>query len=79
MAPAGHSSWPTYGRTLCRFRRAIAFRNYRAKTVPVPRVSKVKFAELDTLLPKEVARVTLQQRKEIIEDRRQAQLQWYGE
>jgi hypothetical protein len=30
-------------------------------------------------LPKDVARVTLQQRKEIIEDRRQAQLKWYGE
>jgi hypothetical protein len=57
----------------------IAFRNYRAKNAPVPRTSKVKFAELDTLFPKDVARVTLQQRKVIIEDRRQAQLKWYGE
>jgi hypothetical protein len=57
----------------------IAFRNYRSMTALVPKTSKVKFAELDTLFPKDVARVTLQQRKEIVEDRRQAQLKWYGE
>jgi hypothetical protein len=57
----------------------IAFRNYRAKNSPVPKTSKVKVAELDALFPKDVARVTPQQRKEIIEDRRQAQLRWYGE
>ena len=57
----------------------IVFRNYRAKTAPVPKVSRVKFVELDGLLPKDVARVTLQQRKEIVEDRRLAQLKWYGE
>ena len=57
----------------------IVFRNYRAKTEVVPTVTKVKFSELDALLPTDVARVTLRQRKEIIEDRRLAQLKWYGE
>jgi hypothetical protein len=46
---------------------------------PVPSSRKVAFAELDTLLPADVARVTPQQRRDRIEQRRRAQLKLYGE
>ncbi|HKT74651.1 MAG TPA: DUF1214 domain-containing protein [Steroidobacteraceae bacterium] len=57
----------------------IVFRNYRARTGPVPASRKVKFAEVNGLLPKETSRVSAAKRKQDMERRRRAQRRLYGE
>jgi len=57
----------------------IAFRNYRALTAPVPASRKVRFADLDALLPKDTRRVTPAERKRAMARRLLAQRKLYGE
>ena len=57
----------------------VVMRNYRSPTAPVPTSRKVKLSELDALLPKDTRRVSLEERKVIVEYRRQGQLKMYGE
>jgi hypothetical protein len=57
----------------------IVFRNYRAKTAPVPTSRKVKFAELDSVLPKDSRRRTAAKRKQDMQQRRMNLLKLYGE
>jgi len=56
----------------------LVFRNYRALQRPVPASRKVKVSELPALMAR-AAPVSPQQRREILERRRDAQLRWYGE
>jgi hypothetical protein len=57
----------------------VVFRNYRASSAPVPSSRKVRFAELDSILPKGTARVTTAQRKAALVRRRLGQRKIYGE
>jgi hypothetical protein len=72
----GVSNWLA---TCGRVETILVFRNFRAKTEPVPTTRLVKFAELDALLPKTTARVTPEQRAEIVRQRRLGQQKLYGE
>jgi hypothetical protein len=57
----------------------VVFRNYRASSAPVPASRKVKLSELDSTLPRGVARVTPSQRKAALVRRRLGQRKMYGE
>jgi hypothetical protein len=57
----------------------LVFRNYRAKTSPVPSARKVKFSELAKLLPKDTVKVTPEQRAAAIASRQAGFLKHYGE
>jgi hypothetical protein len=57
----------------------VVFRNYRARSTPVPSSRKVKFTELNDSLPQTTKRVSLAERKQRIEWRRQGQLKMFGE
>jgi SnoaL-like domain/Protein of unknown function (DUF1214) len=65
--------------TCGRVEAILVFRNFRAKSDPVPSMRLLKFAELDALLPQTTARVTPAERKAITERRRLGQLKMYGE
>lgn len=62
-----------------RIEGTVVFRNYRASSAPVPASWKVKFSELDSLLPKGTARVAPAQRKAQMARRRLGQRKLYGE
>jgi len=57
----------------------IIFRNYRAKGKVVPELTRVKFDELPSILPKTTARVTPAQRKAALEHRRLGLMRLYDE
>ena len=57
----------------------IVFRNYRARSAPVPASRKVKLADLDKLLPSDTRRVSPAERKQAMERRRQGLLKRWGE
>jgi len=57
----------------------VVFRNYRASSAPVPGSRKVKFDELDSMLPKDTARVTPAHRTAAMQRRRLGQRKLYGE
>jgi hypothetical protein len=57
----------------------IVFRNYRAKSAPVPVSQKIAYAQLEALLPKGTRRVTPGERTAALERRRLGQLKLYGE
>jgi hypothetical protein len=62
-----------------RIEGTVVFRNYRASSAPVPASSKVKFAELNSLLPAGTAHVTPAQRTAAMVRRRLGQRKLYGE
>jgi hypothetical protein len=55
------------------------FRNYKASGQPVPATQKVRLADLDAALPAGTARVTPEERAEILESRRLAYIGLHGE
>ena len=55
----------------------VVFRNYRAMTKPVPSSRMVKFADLKSLFPKDIVKVTAEERDRIIDDRRQGMRNMY--
>jgi hypothetical protein len=57
----------------------VVFRNYRAKTAPVPASRRVKFAELAASLPGDSRRITPAERKRVLQHRHRGQLKLYGE
>jgi hypothetical protein len=57
----------------------VVFRNYRSSSAPVPASRKVEFAKLDSVLPKDTARVTPAQRNAAMVRRRLGQRKIYGE
>jgi len=62
-----------------RIEGTVVFRNYRASSAPVPASRKVKFSDLESLLPKDTRRVTPAQRKTAMQRRRLGQRKLYGE
>ena len=57
----------------------VVFRNYRTELEPVPTTTRVKFADLSTVLPKATARVTPEQRAKSIAHRGEGMWKLYGE
>jgi hypothetical protein len=65
--------------TTGRIEGTIVFRNYRSETKPVPKSRKIRFDEIDSLLPRETARVSSVQRAAILDARREAFINLHGE
>jgi hypothetical protein len=57
----------------------VVFRNYRATRQPVPTTRKVSLAALDSLLPLETVRLTLDERREALRQRAAGFLKLHGE
>jgi len=63
--------------TAGRVEGTIVFRNYRATTQPVPATRKVSLSDLDEELPRNIERVTLEQRQQHIDYRREGMRKLY--
>jgi hypothetical protein len=57
----------------------VVFRNYRSTSAPVPASRLVKLTELNTMLPRTTRRVSPEERRRIIQQRRRGQRKIYGE
>jgi hypothetical protein len=57
----------------------VVFRNYRTELEPVPKTTKLKFADLHSNLPRDTARVTPEERAQSIAQRGDGMWRLYGE